>query len=88
VGNLFLEVQILSAEVVSRKNSEFTTDGPSAEVFSIRVLDEQEGVFTVFHGKHWHIVSIKDLLNWRREDLKPKVGLENYSIKGSEEQSN
>ncbi|KAJ3276400.1 hypothetical protein HDV01_005023 [Terramyces sp. JEL0728] len=56
----------ITAEVQILRNSVADPKEPS---YSVRVLDEDSGLCVMTHGKHWAIVSLKNFIEWKTEQL-------------------
>jgi hypothetical protein len=57
----FLEIQILSNVIANGKHAE------GEKGCFLKILDPKRGTIVVYHGKYWSIVSLKDMINFRRK---------------------
>lgn len=57
----FLEMQILSNVIANGKHAE------GERGCFLKVLDPKRGMIVVYHGKYWSVVSLKDMIDFRRK---------------------
>ena len=61
----FLEMQILSNVIANGKHAE------GEKGCFLKVLDPKRGIIVVYHGKYWSVVSLKDMMDFRRKPAAP-----------------
>jgi hypothetical protein len=71
-SSVYLDVQLLSFAIATGEISQRVTKTPKDPNYSIRILDNETGFAVIYHGKHWSLVSLQKMIEWRRNDVNPQ----------------